>query len=172
MQEELRVHGGLFLYLSFVRIGQVLQVFLDLIVLKDNIEEKEVDADASLTLGTSAKVTKKEKREKARKKKIEKLKEERLLFHLPSTQIGDKLVYGEGTRETSKQKSSNGAHKLMEVNPVLRKCSRALCSNYEKRPKEFKVCERCRSPYCGPECQVLDWQANHKVYCRQKNMGV
>jgi len=57
----------------------------------------------------------------------------------------------------------------MSIKHILRKCSYYLCNNYEKNPKSFKVCKRCRTPYCSKECQLKDWnQANHKSYCNKK----
>jgi len=54
------------------------------------------------------------------------------------------------------------------VSVIFRKCSFFLCNRYETEPKQFKICQRCRSPYCSQECQIRDWQqGNHKSYCKQ-----
>lgn len=52
---------------------------------------------------------------------------------------------------------------------VFRKCSYYLCNNCEKESKEFKICRRCRAPYCSLECQTNDWNSgHHRDYCKQK----
>jgi hypothetical protein len=45
-------------------------------------------------------------------------------------------------------------------------CSNPSCNNWEKEPKEFKACSRCKAvAYCSRDCQKKDWKAQHKSTC-------
>lgn len=38
-------------------------------------------------------------------------------------------------------------------------CSNPECDKFEKQPKQFMTCSRCKwSAYCGRDCQVSDWK--------------
>jgi len=114
--------------------------------------------DSQLSLLSSGKGSKKVKRDKIRKKKAEKLKDDRTLQIYTQTDPRSFL----GNR---KKDSGNNIQRI--PGSIYRKCSRAMCTNYEEQPKEFKICQRCKSPYCSKECQILDWQLNHKIYCKK-----
>jgi hypothetical protein len=45
-------------------------------------------------------------------------------------------------------------------------CSNPSCNNWEKEPKKFKSCSRCKAvAYCSRDCQNKDWKAQHKSAC-------
>jgi hypothetical protein len=45
-------------------------------------------------------------------------------------------------------------------------CANPPCEKWEKEPKEFKTCSRCKSvAYCSRDCQKQDWNAQHKAEC-------
>jgi hypothetical protein len=45
-------------------------------------------------------------------------------------------------------------------------CANPPCENWEKEPKEYKTCSRCKSiAYCSIKCQKRDWKAQHKAEC-------
>jgi len=153
--------GFIFHYLLYAR-GTVCSWWIVLIFLicahwpsledkKSKYDDDDLLMDSSLSSLSSSKKDR-------RKKKLEKARE---LKYDPKT-------LHEFSLDLHKSKSSSSKSSSSSRSNVFRKCSRAMCSNYESKPKEFKVCLRCRSPYCSRECQLQDWdQYNHKMYCKK-----
>ncbi|KZT31909.1 hypothetical protein SISSUDRAFT_1133444 [Sistotremastrum suecicum HHB10207 ss-3] len=50
-----------------------------------------------------------------------------------------------------------------------RQCANMLCGRWERFPREFAKCRRCRkAKYCGKECQSRAWQEGHRFWCSAK----
>jgi hypothetical protein len=102
--------------------------------------------------------------------------ETRFRIAIPTSALStSKLLQKEPPRKKKEGKESSSSTKelskksLAGNNVMLRKCSYYLCSHYETRSKEFKVCARCRAPFCSRECHLKDWNdGNHKSYCKSK----
>ncbi|KAJ7098398.1 hypothetical protein C8R44DRAFT_717147 [Mycena epipterygia] len=51
----------------------------------------------------------------------------------------------------------------------IRQCANMLCGRWEKYPREFAKCRRCRkAKYCGKECQSTAWSEGHRFWCSAK----
>ncbi len=47
----------------------------------------------------------------------------------------------------------------------IRQCANLSCGRWEKFPKEFAKCRRCRrAKYCSKECQSKAWQEGHRFW--------
>ncbi|OJT07817.1 MYND-type zinc finger protein samB [Trametes pubescens] len=45
-----------------------------------------------------------------------------------------------------------------------------LCGKWERFPREFAKCRRCRkAKYCGKECQSTAWSEGHRFWCSAKD---
>ncbi|KAI0636363.1 hypothetical protein C8Q77DRAFT_1192172 [Trametes polyzona] len=52
----------------------------------------------------------------------------------------------------------------------IRQCANMLCGKWEKFPREFAKCRRCRkAKYCGKECQSTAWSEGHRFWCSAKD---
>lgn len=48
----------------------------------------------------------------------------------------------------------------------IRQCANMGCGVWEKFPREFAKCRRCRkAKYCSKGCQRRAWQAGHRYWC-------
>lgn len=48
----------------------------------------------------------------------------------------------------------------------IRQCANVQCGKWEKFPREFAKCRRCRkAKYCGKECQSRAWSEGHRFWC-------
>jgi len=59
-----------------------------------------------------------------------------------------------------------------EVKGGIRQCANMGCGVWERFPREFAKCRRCRkAKYCSKGCQRRAWQAGHRYWCsaRQDN---
>ncbi|KAL7006291.1 hypothetical protein EMMF5_004177 [Cystobasidiomycetes sp. EMM_F5] len=59
-----------------------------------------------------------------------------------------------------------------ELRGGLRQCANMGCGVWERFPREFAKCRRCRkAKYCSKGCQKRAWQAGHRYWCsaRQDN---
>lgn len=53
----------------------------------------------------------------------------------------------------------------------VRQCANMLCGRWEKYPREFAKCRRCRkAKYCGKECQSTAWSEGHRFWCSAKDV--
>ncbi|KAI0327083.1 hypothetical protein GY45DRAFT_1328114 [Cubamyces sp. BRFM 1775] len=51
----------------------------------------------------------------------------------------------------------------------IRQCANMLCGKWERFPREFAKCRRCRkAKYCGKECQSTAWSEGHRFWCSAK----
>jgi hypothetical protein len=61
------------------------------------------------------------------------------------------------------------AHLCLVIRNSHRFCGSILCSKYESKRDEFKLCDRCRfRVYCGRECQTIHWKLAHKGACAEE----
>ncbi|KAH9846298.1 hypothetical protein C2E23DRAFT_744391 [Lenzites betulinus] len=52
----------------------------------------------------------------------------------------------------------------------IRQCANMLCGKWERFPREFAKCRRCRkAKYCGKECQSTAWSEGHRFWCSAKD---
>ncbi|KAI0691831.1 hypothetical protein C8T65DRAFT_587083 [Cerioporus squamosus] len=52
----------------------------------------------------------------------------------------------------------------------IRQCANMLCGRWERFPREFAKCRRCRkAKYCGKECQSTAWSEGHRFWCSAKD---
>jgi len=52
----------------------------------------------------------------------------------------------------------------------IRQCANMGCGVWEKFPREFAKCRRCRkAKYCSKGCQRRAWQAGHRYWCSARN---
>lgn len=52
----------------------------------------------------------------------------------------------------------------------IRQCANMLCGKWEKQPREFAKCRRCRkAKYCSKQCQSKGWQMGHRFWCSARN---
>ncbi|KAI0350438.1 hypothetical protein OH77DRAFT_1431059 [Trametes cingulata] len=52
----------------------------------------------------------------------------------------------------------------------IRQCANMLCGKWERFPREFAKCRRCRkAKYCGKECQSTAWREGHRFWCSAKD---
>lgn len=59
-----------------------------------------------------------------------------------------------------------------ELRGGIRQCANMGCGVWERFPREFAKCRRCRkAKYCSKGCQKRAWQAGHRYWCsaRQDN---
>nr|XP_031864071.1 uncharacterized protein CI109_000715 [Kwoniella shandongensis]KAA5531143.1 hypothetical protein CI109_000715 [Kwoniella shandongensis] len=55
-----------------------------------------------------------------------------------------------------------------EARGGIRQCANMSCGRWEKFPREFAKCRRCRkAKYCSKECQSRAWQEGHR-FCDQE----
>lgn len=48
----------------------------------------------------------------------------------------------------------------------IRQCAHMSCGRWEKFPREFAKCRRCRkAKYCSKECQSKAWSEGHRFWC-------
>ncbi|CAO1626581.1 unnamed protein product [Sympodiomycopsis kandeliae] len=48
----------------------------------------------------------------------------------------------------------------------LRQCGNMLCGKWEREPREFAKCRRCKkAKFCSKVCQSTSWQIGHKYWC-------
>ncbi|KIM26451.1 hypothetical protein M408DRAFT_33922, partial [Serendipita vermifera MAFF 305830] len=48
----------------------------------------------------------------------------------------------------------------------IRQCANMTCGKWERTPREFAKCRRCRkAKYCGKECQSKAWSMGHRYWC-------
>ncbi|GJJ13606.1 hypothetical protein Clacol_007862 [Clathrus columnatus] len=48
----------------------------------------------------------------------------------------------------------------------IRQCANVQCGKWEKFPREFAKCRRCRkAKYCGKDCQSRAWSEGHRFWC-------
>ncbi|KAK2467229.1 hypothetical protein APHAL10511_000778 [Amanita phalloides] len=53
----------------------------------------------------------------------------------------------------------------------IRQCANMLCGRWEKYPREFAKCRRCRkAKYCGKECQSTAWSEGHRFWCSARDV--
>jgi len=51
----------------------------------------------------------------------------------------------------------------------IRQCASMTCGKWEKYPREFAKCRRCRkAKYCGKDCQSRAWAEGHRFWCNVK----
>jgi hypothetical protein len=51
----------------------------------------------------------------------------------------------------------------------IRQCANMICGKWERYPREFAKCRRCRKArYCGKECQSKAWSDGHRFWCSVK----
>lgn len=51
----------------------------------------------------------------------------------------------------------------------IRQCAHMSCGKWEKFPREFAKCRRCRkAKYCSKECQSKAWQEGHRFWCNAR----
>lgn len=49
---------------------------------------------------------------------------------------------------------------------IDKKCPKSKINQLSAK-KDLKACARCKCVfYCGKECQVQDWKARHKKFCK------
>ncbi|PVF98514.1 hypothetical protein CPB86DRAFT_797308 [Serendipita vermifera] len=54
----------------------------------------------------------------------------------------------------------------------IRQCANMTCGKWEKTPREFAKCRRCRkAKYCGKECQSKAWSMGHRYWCSAREGG-
>jgi len=52
----------------------------------------------------------------------------------------------------------------------IRQCANMTCGKWEKTPREFAKCRRCRkAKYCGKECQSRAWAEGHRFWCSARD---
>lgn len=52
----------------------------------------------------------------------------------------------------------------------IRQCANMLCGKWEKQPREFAKCRRCRkAKYCSKQCQSKGWQMGHRFWCSARS---
>ena len=50
----------------------------------------------------------------------------------------------------------------------IRQCANMACGAWERYPREFAKCRRCRkAKYCSKACQSRAWSAGHRYWCAQ-----
>ena len=53
-----------------------------------------------------------------------------------------------------------------EARGGIRQCAHMTCGKWEKYPREFAKCRRCRkAKYCSKECQSRAWSEGHRFWC-------
>lgn len=53
-----------------------------------------------------------------------------------------------------------------ELRGGIRQCANMSCGVWERFPREFAKCRRCRkAKYCSKQCQRKAWQAGHRYWC-------
>lgn len=75
-------------------------------------------------------------------------------FHLPP-----EIQYWAGVimRNACRKDDSRGG---------IRQCANMICGKWERYPREFAKCRRCRKArYCGKECQSKAWSDGHRFWC-------
>ncbi|ORZ02895.1 hypothetical protein BCR43DRAFT_449977 [Syncephalastrum racemosum] len=51
----------------------------------------------------------------------------------------------------------------------IRRCANMHCGKWEKQPREFAKCRRCRkAKYCSKACQSTAWSAGHRWWCVER----
>ncbi|WWC90633.1 uncharacterized protein L201_005569 [Kwoniella dendrophila CBS 6074] len=56
-----------------------------------------------------------------------------------------------------------------EARGGIRQCANMSCGRWEKFPREFAKCRRCRkAKYCSKECQSRAWQEGHRFWCSSR----
>ncbi|KAG8847973.1 hypothetical protein FRC20_002656 [Serendipita sp. 405] len=54
----------------------------------------------------------------------------------------------------------------------IRQCANMTCGKWERSPREFAKCRRCRkAKYCGKECQSKAWSMGHRYWCSAREGG-
>lgn len=81
--------------------------------------------------------------------------------HLPNPPpvLPDEIQYWAGVvmRNACRKDDSRGG---------IRQCANVQCGKWEKFPREFAKCRRCRkAKYCGKECQSRAWSEGHRFWC-------
>ncbi|UZJ55508.1 hypothetical protein CBS101457_004828 [Exobasidium rhododendri] len=57
-----------------------------------------------------------------------------------------------------------------EVQGGIRQCANMLCGKWEKTPREFAKCRKCRkAKYCSKMCQSKGWQMGHRFWCSSRS---
>ncbi|WVF67444.1 hypothetical protein IAT40_002200 [Kwoniella sp. CBS 6097] len=57
-----------------------------------------------------------------------------------------------------------------EARGGIRQCANMSCGRWEKYPREFAKCRRCRkAKYCSKECQSRAWQEGHRFWCSSRS---
>lgn len=52
----------------------------------------------------------------------------------------------------------------------IRQCANMLCGKWERQPREFAKCRRCRkAKYCSKQCQSKGWQMGHRFWCSARS---
>jgi len=62
------------------------------------------------------------------------------------------------------------AYRKDEARGGIRQCANMLCGEWEKFPREFAKCRRCRkAKYCSKSCQSRAWSGGHRYWCSAKD---
>ncbi|KAI7858972.1 hypothetical protein BDC45DRAFT_498001 [Circinella umbellata] len=56
-----------------------------------------------------------------------------------------------------------------ETQGGIRRCANMRCGKWEKKPREFAKCRRCRkAKYCSKACQSVAWSDGHRWWCVER----
>lgn len=57
-----------------------------------------------------------------------------------------------------------------ETNGGIRQCANMQCGKWERFPREFAKCRRCRkAKYCSKTCQSKAWSEGHRWWCVERH---